>query len=464
MTEIFNQTEKSNSKVEKMLDLFDREGVALHSLLVARGNDIVSEIYYSPFTRDSLHRMYSVTKSINALGIGILLKKGLLALDDGILSFFDEYASDMTDERIRRTSVRNLLEMKSPFSKTCYKEGARNSSNVSTYQNDWIASFFTLKPDHEPGSFFSYDTGSATVLSKIIEKVSGRSYIDFFKHELFNFLDISEKTYILSDPAGNPQGGSGLMMRPLDLLKIIYLVSKGGLGLIDPGYLRDAASPISDTAIASISSLKERRLGYGYQIWCTGDSYAFIGLGGQLALAVPSKDLLFVTTADTQVYDSYSQLLLKALLRLSEEIDINEVCEKKERAVVSLENRRTGKLQKVKFRMDDNPLRISSVSLRYDEEEGNITLVKDGETISYDFFFGKNKVIPIREASSSPALASASLNRDDTLSIWLQFIGECNGGLTFEIAIRKEHLSMRMRLYGELMFDGYSGVLTGIKV
>ncbi len=464
MEEIFSYTDKSNGKIESLLSCFDEEGIAIHSFLCAKANDILSEVYYSPFKRETLHRMYSVTKSINALGIGILLKKGMLSLDDSVVSYFREYVNENTDERIKRTTLRNLLMMKSPFSRTCYKEGARNSNNVSTYHDNWVKSFFTVKPDHDPDAFFSYDTGSATVLSKIIEKVSGKSYIEFFKDELFKPLNISEDTYILSDSHGNPQGGSGLMMRPLDLLKLIYLVSKGGLSFIDESFIKDAVRPLSDTTIASLSSFSERRLGYGYQIWrVSDDAFAFIGLGGQIALSVASKDLVFVTTADTQGSEPYASLILKELLRLSDEIDPDDISEKKERHVVALKSRKRSRLNRTTFKMDSNGIGLDSVALSYDEDEGNISITKDGCILSYDFAFGKNKVISIMEESSTPALSSASVNADDTLSIWLQFIGENNGGLTFEIAVREERISMRMKLYGELMFDGYSGVLTGLK-
>ena len=156
----------SNRKAEEALDFFDSEGIAIHSLLIAYKDEVIAESYYQPFNRDTLHRMYSVTKSINALGIGILLKKGLLSLDDKLSSIFPEYITEKTDDRVKRTSIRNLLMMKSPFSKTCYKNGVRNGNNVSTYPDDWILSFFTEKADHDENTFFSYDVNEALHLSE----------------------------------------------------------------------------------------------------------------------------------------------------------------------------------------------------------------------------------------------------------------------------------------------------------
>ena len=458
----FKSRNTSNRKVEEALDFFDREGIALHSLLVAYKDELITECYCHPFERDTLHRMYSVTKSINALGIGILLKKGMLSLDDRLSSLFPEYITEKTDERIKNTTIRNLLMMKSPYSRTCYKIGVRNGNNVSLYPDDWVSSFFTNTPDHDADTFFSYDTGAATVLSRIVEKVSGMKYMDFMRDNLFSPLGISKETYILSDNVGNPQGGSGIMMRPIDLLKIIYLVKEGGMGIIDEDYLKDATSPLSDTTLASMSNMRERRMGYGYQIWSVGDgAYAFVGLGGQFAVAVPDKDIVFVTTADTQIYDAYSSLILKTLLGVVENIDLEDEVKAKERSTVFLENKAECHLSDMHFAMDENPIGVGETTLSFSRNNGSLTIVKNGDKEVYPFAFGKNALIELKEKSSSPALSSASYNSDGTLSIWVQFIGECLGGLTVEIGIKEKRISMRMRLVGELMFEGYSGVLTG---
>ena len=171
--------------------------------------------------------------------------------------------------------------------------------------------------------------------------------------------------------------------------------------------------------------------------------------------------MVFVTTADTQVYDPYSSLILKTLISLSHTIDPSDEVVPKERRVTSLKTGRTAENGDFSFIMDDNSLDISRVRLHTERSGGLISIIKGGVEESYPFLFGENEEIAIREKTSSPALSSAALNSDGTLSVWIQFIGECQGGLTFEIAMKEDILSMRMRLYGELMFDGYSGVLNG---
>ena len=54
----------------------EENGINIHSLLMFRNNKMIFEGYYKPFERETLHRMFSVTKSFVSAGIGILMGKG----------------------------------------------------------------------------------------------------------------------------------------------------------------------------------------------------------------------------------------------------------------------------------------------------------------------------------------------------------------------------------------------------
>ena len=43
--------------------------IPMHSIIVMRHGKICMESYYAPYTRDTLHRMFSVTKSFVSLAI-----------------------------------------------------------------------------------------------------------------------------------------------------------------------------------------------------------------------------------------------------------------------------------------------------------------------------------------------------------------------------------------------------------
>ena len=52
-----------SSELLRFLTALDGMGLYTHSLLIAKGSRVLCEAYYAPFTADTLHRQYSVSKS-----------------------------------------------------------------------------------------------------------------------------------------------------------------------------------------------------------------------------------------------------------------------------------------------------------------------------------------------------------------------------------------------------------------
>ncbi|MGM9624945.1 MAG: serine hydrolase, partial [Eubacteriales bacterium] len=88
----------SSADIDRYVRHLEAHHLAMHDILIARGNTIVSEIYYPPFTADFSHRLYSVTKSFVALAVGFALEDGLLSLDDPMSAYFSKELSAQGDE------------------------------------------------------------------------------------------------------------------------------------------------------------------------------------------------------------------------------------------------------------------------------------------------------------------------------------------------------------------------------
>ena len=147
-------------------------------------------------------------------------------------------------------TIRDMLTMRTCHDSTTYK-----TAGIT----DWVGSFFTVKPVHAPGTQFSYDTSSTHVLGALIERLSGMRLIDYLKEKFLNELGFSEDTFILPDPCGIPMGGSGICARPVDMLKIIYLISKDGVyndkQLIPADYIKAARMKQSDRYLGGNAGL-----------------------------------------------------------------------------------------------------------------------------------------------------------------------------------------------------------------
>ena len=81
----------SSEKIGQFVNLMNSYNINTHSFIMARGNDIFAESYYEPYDKDTLHRMYSVSKSFVAIAVGLAEQEGLLSLDDKFLDYFPEY-------------------------------------------------------------------------------------------------------------------------------------------------------------------------------------------------------------------------------------------------------------------------------------------------------------------------------------------------------------------------------------
>lgn len=57
----------SSSKIKEYIKILEAEGLFTHDIIIARKGEILFEAYWKPFSKDFLHRMYSVTKSFVAL-------------------------------------------------------------------------------------------------------------------------------------------------------------------------------------------------------------------------------------------------------------------------------------------------------------------------------------------------------------------------------------------------------------
>lgn len=279
--------------VEEMENQLKKLRVRIHGYMLIKGENILAEKYYAPFGRESLHRMFSVTKSFTALAVGLLIRDGLVSLSDRICTFFPEklpeggahpWCAEMT--------IRDMLTMRTCHSSTTYKRYAGK---------DWTESFFRVEPDHVPGTVFSYDTSSSLVLAALVEKLTGRKMLDYMREKMLDELGFSKEAYIIPDPVGVSQGGSGLMCTLRDVAAVAQLCNHlgtfHGKELLPEEYMREAVSCQVPT---DLHPVLDEQCGYGFFIWMPREEgFTFFGMGGQLAVCFPQYDFCYVTMADT---------------------------------------------------------------------------------------------------------------------------------------------------------------------
>ncbi|MBA4866740.1 beta-lactamase family protein [Streptomyces sp. PSKA54] len=279
--------------------------IALHTVQVSVGGETATHAVCEPLGLDTPQRMYSVSKTVTGLAIGLLAGEGALSLDDPIAAHFPEMAP--VHPWLEATTIRHMLAMRGPHRSTTYKRT----------DGGWLESYFRVRPTHPPGTVFTYDTSASYVLAALTERLTGTSLPDYLRPRLLDPLAISPDLRFLTGPEDISHGGSGLICTPRDLLRLAHLLLgdgvHDGVRLLPADYVRAATRPQADTALQTWgASLRE---GYGYQLWLPRrGGWLMFGLGGQIVYGDPARGLVVVVTADSQACASGDQRLLDDVL------------------------------------------------------------------------------------------------------------------------------------------------------
>ena len=286
------------------LNTLEQKRFCMHSVMVVKDGKQVLDAYYKPFGPESRHRMYSSSKSMVSIAVGILAEEGKISLDDPVSRYFTDLLPKEPHPFVMKATVRDLLRMATAFEQNSY----------TLYGKDWVATHFQVEPSHLPGRIFNYDTSATVTLTAMVERVTGMTFLEYLRPGLLDPLDISRDIKCIKTPDGYSWGGSGVVCTALDLAKIAYVCmhmgSYKGKQLIPRNYLEKAVTRQIDT---TLNRLGDSPYGYGYQIWVTPrGGFAFKGMGGQIALCLPECDTMLVTTGDAQEMDNDCDVIIQA--------------------------------------------------------------------------------------------------------------------------------------------------------
>jgi len=253
------------------LDDVEAAGLEMHNVMVWRDGAVIAEGWHWPYGPDHLRMSHSMTKSVTACAIGMLIDDGKLALSDKVADFFPEVTID-PDGRAARMTVDDLLTMRSG-------QGKEVSGSVwRGIATSWIDEFFRIPLDHEPGTVHVYTSAASYMLSAIVTRVTGQTTDDFLKPRLFVPLGMDAHWDV--GPDGINPGGNGISWHTADGLKLGILHAQGGVWngqrLLSEHWVAEATRNHVDN--------------YGYH-WVIGDTYyAALGQFVQMVVVFPESN------------------------------------------------------------------------------------------------------------------------------------------------------------------------------
>lgn len=484
----------SSEHVKEFIEYLENTGFAVHATVMVRGDRVFYENYWAPFNRDFRHRLYSVSKSFVSLAIGFLVQDGLVDLDAPVVSYFDAEITKGASEYVKRQTIKNMLMMSTGFPQDKYNW-------FSEHHEDRLRLYFESstkgKLFKEPGSLFDYDSFGSFVLCGVVEKVSGKTFDEFMHEKLYSKIGVSEDTYTLKCPGGTSWGDSAVMCRAIDLAKVaLFTMKQGnwqGEQILDAEYIKTACSPL--TFNSAFFEVHPDAHGYGYQIWRTRDnSFFFNGMGCQLAICVPDKDMVFVINADTQgiqpamgkIMDAFFEKVANrtdaavkllpenraaadALEAYSKSLKLYSLKGQSDRSLIK-------KINGKQFKLAENPMGITDIKFTFSGDEGVMEYTNAQGEKKLAFGIDKNTFGLFPEEGYSDLVGntftpghyyesatSAKFADDNKLLILVQAIDKYFGRLCMQFGFTDDfsRISVIMVKAAEDFFNTYEGWAAG---
>lgn len=466
-----------SDKVLEYIKTLDSYNLKTHSLILARGNKIFAECYYKPFNKDFKHRMYSISKSFVAVAVGLAEYEGLLSLDDKFISFFPEYVNENTDDRFFEATIRDMLTMRTFMVDTAQWWG----------EKDRAAAYFTKGSRQIAGTNFSYDSAGSFLLGAIVEKVTGKLFLEYLKEKILDENGFSEDSYCLLAPGGHSHGDSGVMCTARDLLIVArLLMNKGvlnGKRYLSESFVEAAISKQTDTNYISELSFYHK-YGYGYLIWkMPEDGFAFIGMSDQYVICDPKTDFVFIINSENYGSSEFSKAIImhelyKTIIgNLKKPMEKNEEAHSKlrdytdSRNLICLTGNTESKLIEQingkKYILEENSAGIEYVMLDLSKNTGvfeyknadGINKIKFGMGYNeFSKFPGKKRMgltASVYEEGTYDCAASAVWAEENKLHIMVQIIDTYLGTLNIAVGFKDNRISVRMRKYAQRILDNY---------
>lgn len=242
------------------------------------------------FSRDTICRMYSMTKLVTSVAAMILLEEGRIDLSEELWRYLPEFKNLMISDGEGRKSaarpasrpilIQDLLNMTSGYTYGAWGErcpsGEHLTSDLINRLNEDVSGanrittrefarmISQIPVSFEPGTSYSYGL-SADILGAVIETVSGMKFSDFLKKRIFNPLGMDDtgfyvpaekqcrlaKTYTcveddsarhlevfasphlgisgeMRNPPAFESGGAGLCSTVSDYMKFARMLTNGG--------------------------------------------------------------------------------------------------------------------------------------------------------------------------------------------------------------------------------------------
>lgn len=246
-----------NGKITTFMSTYNIPGASLAvskngKLVYVKGYGFADQAASTAVTPQSRFRLASVSKTYTGAAVMKLVQDGRLSLDakvfgaGGVLA--NDYGTPPYNTNLSNITVRHLLQNVSGSwgASTGGDVIDQNPSYTNTQLFNWILN--TRPNPQAPGSVYDYSNINFWIAGRVIEKISGKTYINFIKEDLLapigiTLTDMAGKTeaerktnevkyygqgndaaYVYSIAFPRRDADGGLMSTASDLLKFVLAI------------------------------------------------------------------------------------------------------------------------------------------------------------------------------------------------------------------------------------------------
>jgi len=295
----------SSAGLLAFVEAADQQLGGMHSFMLVRHGQVVVEGWWTPYAPESIHELYSLSKSFTSTAVGFAVAEGRLSINDPVLKFFPDDAPAEPGPNLKAMRIRDLLMM-----------SAGHQDETATAPDKISAKAFLAHPvPHKPGTHFKYNTPATFMLSAIVQKQTGQTVLDYLRPRLFEPLGMDHPVWN-TNWQGISLGGYGLRVRTEDIARFgqLYL-QKGmwhGQQILPAPWVEAATSRQTSNGSNPASDWDQ---GYGYQFWrCRHGAYRGDGAFGQYCLVLPEQDAVVAITSGVKDMQQVLNLVWDKLL------------------------------------------------------------------------------------------------------------------------------------------------------
>ncbi|MCP9483915.1 beta-lactamase family protein [Shimia sp. CNT1-13L.2] len=290
------------------------ERMRMSGLAVMHRGRLVHEVYGRGRGPEDVAILWSVSKSITALMLGIAREEGALPDLDALVT---EYVPELSGTGYEGVTVQQVSDMVSGIRwREVYDDPeAEVVRSVAAFMEGSQDAFAAeMVRQRAPGAFGQYASIETHVLGWVIRRATGVPMQTYLAERLWGPLGCEGDLQVLVDTKGEPVVFGGMHVRLRDLVRVGQMILDGGRALdggqvVPERWIREMAVPDHLPSRPGIGPPhSESDYGYKNQWWLPpvqdGGDFSGIGIYGQFLYINPERQVAIAMNA---AYPQYTQ-------------------------------------------------------------------------------------------------------------------------------------------------------------